>query len=127
MKKTTLLFSALLLMVQMAVTAQTDVTDTYLSNADFETNPTGMVDENTIYDIDGWIEVPVAGSGDYRKMGTVAYGSVINIGTPDDVPANGSSVTTSNNTLLATKKHWGTSDLYVEQTVTLPAGNYTMT
>ena len=134
MKRISLLFSALMLIMVTSVNAvatdqptTTDITDQYLSNADFETNPTGAATDETIYDIDGWTETPTAGALNFHKMGTVAYGSTINIGEPNDVPANGSSVTDNNTSLLVTKLHWyNNSSITVEQSATLPAGKYLM-
>lgn len=53
----TLLFSALMFIVQLSLQAQ-DVTDTYLSNADFVANVTGLDEDRTIYDVSDWTEVP---------------------------------------------------------------------
>jgi hypothetical protein len=107
------------------VHAQTDVTATYLSNAGFETTPTGVAADNTIYDVAGWTEFPVAGPLTFYKLATVAYGSVTApLGT---IPANGSSVTTDNTSLLGIKRHWGPGELYVQQIVSLPAGKYSIT
>jgi hypothetical protein len=112
-----------LVAVSITTVAQTDVTATYLTNADFETNPTGGALDNYIYDVTGWQENKPVGAIDFLKLGTVAYESV----TPPfgTAPANGSSVTENNTTLLAIKMHWYPNDLLVvDQTVTLPAGKY---
>jgi len=111
--------------ITLQVQAQTDVTATYLTNAGFETTPTGAATDNTIYDVAGWTEFPVAGTLSFYKLATVAYGSVTApLGT---IPANGSSVTTGNTSLLGIKRHWGPGELYVQQTVSLPVGKYTIT
>jgi hypothetical protein len=107
------------------VTAQTDVTSTYLTNAGFETSPTGVTD-NTVSDVPGWTEVPTAGAAQYYKLGTVGYETNTGdaVGT---VPSNGSSVTENNSSLLAIKLHWSPSvDIYVEQEVELLAGVYSI-
>lgn len=109
------------------LTAQTtDVTATYLTNAGFETTPTGVTVDNTIYDVPGWVESPTAGVVNYSKLGTLAYEEVNAVlGT---VPANGSSVTDANTSLLGMKVHWGPATLSLSQTiVNLPAGKYTLT
>jgi len=110
----------------LSVQAQTtDVTSTYLTNADFETSPTGAAVDNTIYDVAGWVETPVAGVLNYNKLATVGYESVT--GALGTAPVNASSVTTGNSTLLGVKVHWGPAELYISQTVNLPIGKYTMT
>lgn len=108
------------------ILAQTDVTTTYLSNADFETTPTGAAKDNTIYDIAGWTEYRAAGSLDFYKLATIAYNSSATpLGTP---PNNQSSVTENNTSLLGMKLHWYPNDhIYVEQTINLPAGKYILT
>ena len=128
MKKLYLLFAVLFIAIFCPLNLQaqtTDVTSTYLTNADFETNPTGATTDNTIYDVTGWVETPTAGALNYNKLATVAYEAVTApLGT---VPANGSSVTTGNSTVLGVKVHWGPAELYISQTVNLPIGKYTMT
>lgn len=100
----------------------TDVTSTYLSNPDFETSPTGAAVNNTIYDVPGWTEFPVAfTSSDFQKLGTVQYGSVT-----AGLETAPSATATGGVALLGVKKHWGAADTYVEQKVMLPAGTYTM-
>lgn len=108
---------------EKSFSTQTDVTNTYLVNADFETNPTGAALGTMVYDVPGWIEIPVAGStNDFQKLGTVLYGSVTaGLETAPKATATGG------NALLGVKKHWGPADIYVEQVLSLPVGTYTMT
>ncbi|MBN2766647.1 MAG: T9SS type A sorting domain-containing protein [Paludibacteraceae bacterium] len=126
MKKTYLLIMAFLAIFGGLWAQTTDVTATYLTNADFETTPTGVTVDNTIYDVPGWGETPAAGVLNYSKLGTLAYEEVNTVlGT---VPANGSSVTDANTSLLGLKVHWGPATLSLSQTiVNLPAGKYTLT
>lgn len=108
---------------EKSFSTQTDVTNTYLVNADFETNPTGAALGTMVYDVPGWTEIPVAGStNDFQKLGTVLYGSVTaGLETAPKATATGG------NALLGVKKHWGPADIYVEQALNLPIGTYTMT
>ncbi len=101
---------------------QNDVTAVYLVNADFETSPTGANAGTMVYDVPGWTEVPVAGtSNDFQKMGTVLYGSITaGLETAPKATATGGTA------LLGVKKHWGPADIYVEQTMFLPVGTYTI-
>lgn len=105
-----------------------DVTDTYLTNANFEIDPTGLANDVTIYDVTGWTEVPASvASGAYQKLGTVLCGETYNTAYVGTAPANNSSVITDS-VVLVIKEHWNadaTNKLYVEQTATLPAGTYT--
>jgi len=125
MKKRYLFFAAILAAMSCAtnVQAQTDVTSSYIFNADFETSPTGDAADNTIYNVSDWTESPAAGAVNYNKLGTVAYGaSTAGLGT---APTNGSSVASSNTSLLGLKLHWD-GTIKVSQTNTLPAGKYTL-
>lgn len=109
---------------EMSFATQTDVTNTYLTNPGFETNPTGAATDNTIYDVPGWTESPAAGAFTYKKLATIAYGSSTTaLGTAPAITAVGGTA------LLGVKQHWldASPKLYIEQTVTLPAGKYTLT
>lgn len=108
---------------EKSFSTQADVTDTYLVNSDFETNPTGAAINNTVYDVPGWTEFPIAfTTSDFQKLGTVPYGSVTaGLETAPQTTATGGVA------LLGVKKHWATADTYVEQTLNLPVGTYTMT
>lgn len=108
---------------EKSFSTQIDVTNTYLVNANFETNPTGAALATMVYDVPGWAEVPVAGTtNDFQKLGTVPYGSVTaGLETAPKATAVGGIA------LLGVKKHWGPGDIYVEQTLNLPVGTYTMT
>lgn len=98
----------------------TEVTSAYLANSDFETNPTGAATNDYVYDVPGWSESNPIGSLTYKKLGTVNYGSTT--GSFGTAPA---ATSTGGTALLAVKQHWSPdSDLYVEQTVSLPAGRY---
>jgi len=100
----------------------TEVTSTYLSNFGFETSPTGAATDNYIYDVPNWTESPVTGTLTYYKLGTINYGSTT---TPFGIaPAANAKGGTA---LLGVKLHWSpNSELYIEQTITLPAGKYTL-
>ncbi|GEL10629.1 protein of unknown function [Flavobacterium glycines] len=105
---------------------QTDVTSTYIVNAGFETNPTGAATDNYIYDVSGWTEYPVSGSFTYKKLGTINYGSNT---VPFGIAPLASTNSIGETTLLGIKQHWlpSPSQLYIEQSVTLPVGTYTLT
>lgn len=108
---------------EKSFSTQTDVTNTYLVNANFEINPTGAALGTMVYDVPGWTEVPVAGTtNDFQKLGTVLYGSVTAGLETAPLPT-----ATGGLALLGVKKHWGPANLYVEQAVNLPVGTYTMT
>lgn len=101
----------------------TDITADYLQNAGFETTPTGIGADNTVYDVPGWTETPAAGSNEFYKLGTIPYGeenAVLAI-----TPENGSSVSENNTAVLAIKQHWNPdATLAVSQSADLPAGTY---
>ncbi len=84
----------------------TDVTETYLQNADFETDPTGLPADHNVYDIPGWTEDPVAGYKQYYKLGTIAYDTGYD-GPAIPAVSNGTSVQENNTALLACKVYTG--------------------
>lgn len=124
---------------------QTDVTTTYLVNYDFETGPiTPTTAYATVVDgvfaIPGWSTSTAPGTNittgsvksnplvEFRKLAAVYYDSAYNtagnvFGTTPKVTATGGSA------LLAIKEHWipAPPELYVQQTITLPVGTYTLT
>jgi len=115
------------------IQAQDDVTATYLTNADFETDPvmatitSAEPANNTVHPVTGWITGPSSG---YTKLFTLPYStplSAISNTLGVIAPDNGSSVTIDNNYLLAIKTHWNNEENYLEQTVTLPEGKYSLT
>lgn len=111
---------------ESSFSTQTDVTSTYLTNPGFETSPTGAVTDNYIYDVPGWTETPVSGSFTYKKLATVNYGSGASVPFGVNIPA---ATATGGTALLAVKQHWlpAPPELYVQQTMTLPVGTYTLT
>ena len=146
MKKLKLLFATLALMATSAVWAQTDVTSTYLTNADFSLSTPidnhlcgygkDMEARGTTYygiqDVNGWTSVITDGDNsnpDYPNSGVggavFAYGSEFqlkgnNVTAPAAAPDGG----TGN--ALGFFAVW-TCGAYYYQDVTLPAGNYTIT
>ena len=115
------------LCAQTEVNQGVDVTEQYLKNAGFETNPTGVTTENYVYDVPDWEENPAAGSHEFYKLGTLSYGE--NNAILGQVPTNGSSVQDENNkSLLGVKLHWCEGvTIGISQTATLPAGTYELT
>ena len=111
---------------ESSFSTQTDVTSNYLVNYGFETSPTGAATDNYIYDVPGWTESPVPGTFTYKKLATVNYGSNT---TPFGIAPLATTNPTGGSALLAVKQHWLPSPdvLYVEQTITLPIGTYTLT
>ena len=107
----------------------TDVTSTYLTNANFETSPTMAIGgtqptDNTMYTISGWTS-NLTGTQTYKKLETIPYATAITaLGVTS--PTNGSSVTSNNSYLLAIKTHWQSGLNYLQQTITLPAGKYSL-
>lgn len=140
MRKITLFFTtclmAILLMGGGFLQAQTDVTDTYLTNAGFESGPSytdastqsgtrldKRTDEHGSFDIPGWTNEGAYGT--YERLLTVPY-STSGSGGPFNFtsPSNGSSVLSGNDYVLVVKTHWNASPNYIDQTVSLPAGAY---
>jgi hypothetical protein len=121
------LFIAILAVFQ--IQAQTDVTSTYLTNANFETSPTMTIGgtqptDNYMYTISGWTS-NLTGAQTYKKLETVPYSTALTaLGVTS--PANGSSVASNNSYLLGIKTHWQSGPNYLQQTITLPAGKYSL-
>jgi hypothetical protein len=133
------ILTMLLALLSGALNAQTDLTATYLSNAGFEDDPSftdnatqvgtalATNSEHVIFAISGWTQDPTYEN--YERSLVVPYGmtAAASGATNFASPANGSSVTTGNNYVLAIKSHWQPSSANtVEQTVTLPVGLYTL-
>ncbi|MCU4163423.1 cadherin-like beta sandwich domain-containing protein [Carboxylicivirga caseinilyticus] len=133
MKKRFLLFSLLFAMTQFFVLqAQTDVTDTYLTNPGFDSNCTYTIsstdvnlgtadDGSTIMTVDGW-------TGNYNGWSagaTFEYTTVttLNGNTVPTADPDGASGTTEGG--LGVCAAWAGSTYYT-QSVTLPAGTYTL-
>jgi len=152
--KRKLLLAALCVVGALGMRAQTDVTDTYITNAGFETSPifdgtslgasgtnatptdgstliTGAVNA---YEISGWTNMTDA-TTDFARVFTMPYNTTLYVqgnnsagGQAVAAPANGSSVTESNNSLLFVEANWcQNAVLGIKQTATLPAGVYKLT
>jgi len=131
MKRRTLLLSVLFTFAQFfALNAQTDVTDTYLTNASFDTDPSFAVDatggivtdgENRVRDITGWTASYVENSnivGATFEYGTAATLNGYAVPTQD-------SESGTTGACLGVQASWGNYITY-SQEVTLPAGIYTI-
>lgn len=156
MKLKQLLASALLV-CSSGAWAQTDVTSTYLTNADFETSPTfdgTSLGSNTdpksnatptdgsellsgaknVYQISGWTLMTTETS-DFARTFTMPYETSLWVNGNNNVagqqvttPSNGSSVTEGNSNVLFVEANWCNQALLgVKQVVNLPAGKYTLT
>lgn len=134
--KKKLLFAAAMLLAAVGVNAQTDVTSTYLTNADFSQGTPITVGtctyekdkgaNNTNYaqlvPVEGW-DIPA--NGDARAGGLIAFGSGVWIGGPGYVaPVTDSDGNTEGN-ILGLVGVWTGTAQYTQST-TLPEGTYTM-
>ncbi len=129
--KKCLLFSITALFVMCHMVAQQNVTDTYLTNAGFNSTLNYLSDYDetvastnpgTMGEISGWTASPLI---DWSIAGTYEYGwsGPFN---DADVPTSGADGTTeAGQGALAFSVGWGNSISY-SQNVTLPAGNYTL-
>lgn len=130
------LLAAALLLCSASASAQTDVTSTYLTNADFSqgtpitvgtcTYEKDKAGNNTNYaqlvSVDGW-DIPA--NGDARAGGLIAVGSGVWIGGPGYIaPATNSDGDAEGN-ILGLVGVWGGTAQYT-QNVTFPAGTYTL-
>lgn len=142
MKKIKLLITAFALLGASQTWAQTDVTSTYLTNADFEkstpiaSNLKGYGKDGTPYGfqpVDGWTSVVTSGDNsnvDYPNSGmggaVFAYGSSYQLqGGNKAAPATNPSGEATGN-CLGFFAVWGCGGYYY-QNVTLAAGKYTIT
>lgn len=145
MRRLKLLFAAAALMlgVGSASAQQTDVTSTYLTNADFSVGtPIGngictygkdMAGNNTEYygaqEVSGWTNASVGASGDGYEGNGLAGGIFAYSGTPFlggsgyTAPADAPEGSTGNT--LGLMAVWGNKIQYTKD-VTLPAGSYTL-
>lgn len=138
MRKLKLLFAACALLASSAVSAQTDVTSTYLTNADFSEG-TLASPAITTYDydmekhgttfcnlvaLDGWTAVD---NGNGKAGGPVAIGSGVWVGGSDykAPPTNSDGEVTGN--VLGIVGCWSASAQYTQDLkVEMPAGTYTI-
>lgn len=142
MKKIKLLITAFALLGASQTWAQTDVTSTYLTNADFEKSTPigshlkGYGKDGTPYGfqpVDGWTSVVTSGDNsnvDYPNSGmggaVFAYGSSYQLqGNEKAAPATNPSGEATGN-CLGFFAVWGCGGYYY-QNVTLAAGKYTIT
>lgn len=113
--------------------AQTDVTDTYLTNASFDTSPNILVSatgnlgtDNTGTNtkaVTGWT---VTGA-DWRAASTFEYGTATTLnGQPVPALASDGTTTGSGHGVLGISVAWA-GNIYYKQSVTLPAGTYKFT
>jgi len=114
------------------VFAQTDVTNTYLTNANFNTSCNYLVtdggnlatagDGSTVLDVVGWTGVQTAG---FNAAATFEYGTSATLNGAA-VPATGpNSENGSGEGSFGFSQSWGGKTVYT-QDVTLPAGTYTI-
>ena len=108
-----------------SVKAQTDVTDTYITNAGFDNESdfqTSIAVDGSAhrYAVNGWTN---EGGTQYSSGGTIGFakGGKIN---GASIPSTNSDGTTSGGA-LAIQVAWA-SNVFYKQTVTLPAGNYNL-
>jgi len=142
MKKLKLFFAAALMLCSAGAWAQTDVTSTYLTNADFSSstpiasNLKGYGKDGTPYgfqSVDGWTSVVTSGDDSntsFRNSGmggaVFAYGSSYQLqGNNKTAPATNPNGEASGN-CLGFFAVWGCGGYYY-QDVTFPAGKYTIT
>ena len=152
MKKLNKLFAILFAVLGVTtLKAQTDVTDQYLTNADFENSPifdgtslgksgtnasptsgsTLISGATNVYEISGWTNMTTEKS-DFARVFTMPYNTTLyvksngaNGGQAVVAPANGSSIKENNSSLLFVEANWcPNATLGIKQDVTLPAGVY---
>ncbi len=136
MKQKLLNLAAALLLCSASASAQTDVTSTYLTNADFsqgtpitvgtctynKDKATNGTDYAQLVPVAGW-DIPA--NGDARAGGLIAFGSGVWIGGPGYIaPATNSDGDAEGN-ILGLVGVWGGTAQYT-QNVTLSAGTYTL-
>lgn len=136
MKHFKLVLASLAFLGSVSANAQTDVTATYLTNADFSqgtpitvgtcTYAKDAAGNGTQYSqlvpVDGW-DIPE--NGDARAGGLIAFGSGVWIGGPGyTAPATDSDGNSEGN-ILGLVGVWGGKAQYT-QNVTFPAGTYTL-
>ena len=118
------LFLSLAIVLSSGTQAQTNVSDLFLQNWGFDTNinydqaATGNVAQE-ILDIESWTKEHTV---DYTIVGTYAFGTKKTFNTYGKVPEEGYDGSTG---CLAFSTGWSQSLIY-SQTVTLPAGTYTI-
>lgn len=136
MKQKLLNLATALLLCSASASAQTDVTSTYLINADFSQGTPVTVGTCTydydkskngttfcqLVDVEGWT-IPANGNG--KAGGLIAFGSGVWIGGPGyNAPATNSDGDAEGNILGLVGVWTGTAQY--TQNVTLPAGTYTL-
>ena len=130
------IFAAALLFCTAGAWAQTDVTSTYITNADFSqgtpitvgtcTYEKDKAGNSTNYaqlvPVDGW-DIPA--NGDARAGGLIAFGSGVWIGGPGYIAPATNSDGDADGNILGLVGVWTGTAQYT-QDVTLPAGTYTL-
>jgi len=125
MRKNRLLALALAALSTVASWAQTDVTDQYITNADFAQDVANKFEDKTVGDVTGWTGTSTV---TWYCSATFNYGST--------AKPNGYALPTTNpdgesptdDGMLYFGCRWGSSIIYTSSSeVTLPAGNYTIT
>lgn len=142
MKKRKLLFAAALFLFSAGAWAQTDVTSTYLTNADFEADEAltstylyGYGKDGSPYGfqpITGWTSVVLNGASDGGYANSGMAGGVFSYGSATQLKGNAKAAPATNPNGEATGKCfgffgvWGCGGYYY-QDVNLAAGHYTIT
>ena len=155
--KRKLLLAAFVVAGALGMRAQTDVTSTYITNAGFETSPIfdgtslgsgsdpksnatptdgSQLKEEAVnvYEISGWTDMTSV-TTDFARVFTMPYNTTLYVNGNNSVagqavaaPANGSSVTESNNSVLFVEANWcQNAVLGIKQTKNLPEGIYKLT
>ena len=104
------------------------------SNATPTAGSTLLLNAKNVYQINGW-ELLTTETSDFARTFTMPYNTTLNVWGNNNVagqavtsPANGSSVTESNEDLLFVEANWcENAVLGVKQTLPLPAGSYRLT
>lgn len=128
------LFIAVMLTAGALLQAQTDVTSTYLTNADFNTNANYKFDTAAsnlgsanggvnIQQIEGWVRGQL---GDNSAASTFEYGYAGTLNSPGPIPATGpNGESGAGQAALGISTAW-TGTVTYTQSVTLPAGKYSI-
>ncbi|MBR3091773.1 MAG: hypothetical protein IKG99_01980 [Bacteroidaceae bacterium] len=126
MKQFKLLLTTAALMLTASISAQTDVTDTYITNAGFDdcTAETSDVAAKTIkdYSSTGWTN---ATTGAYTTIAVTAYGGGKKVAN-STTPSTKKDGTTASGNTLGIIAGWADDVKIQSGDITLPAGSYTL-
>ena len=117
MKRKLLFLTAFLAVGALGMRAQTDVTSTYLTNADFESGTAATANVTTYVAPSSWTLV----NGTHGSSSTAAYGSSFTVNKV--TPPSTSDATTFGSNCYIIQGAWSANN-YIYQTATLPAGIY---